>query len=98
MKAGTRETDEGCLLAKVRDAELEWSWCSAMALGDIAQGHYVRKEKHSFFKLGTLVNENMHFLRSSSFHLSYISHQETNPTHSFYPSRPYVSVPQLPFL
>lgn len=65
MKAGTGETDEGCLLIKVRDAELESSRCSALALGDIAQGHDVRKMKHSFFKLGTLVNENMHFLRSS---------------------------------
>lgn len=56
---------QGCLVVKVRDAELESSWHSTMATSDTAQGHYVRKEKHWFFKPSTtLIDENTHFLRN----------------------------------
>lgn len=85
---------QGYLVVKVREAELESSWCSTVAMGDTARGHYVCKEKRCFlffagfffffFKPGTtLINEIMCFLRNFEFHLSYISHEETNSTHSF---------------
>lgn len=102
---------QGYLVVKVREAELESSWCSTVAMGDTAQGHYVCKEKRCFwvllgffwcfffFKPGTtLINEIMHFLRNFEFLLSYISHQETNSTHSFSPSKRGVTVPQSPHL